>query len=119
VCVCARGRLNAVALGCLKFGHTVLTTQNICTSEIKVNNYQTKSFLSYNISYLRYVSQDAQTAMPEDISAVNSRSIYIRMFSNLIFLMSSVSLWFLRVLWYSSTCTPNVDVVQQKRQKTS
>jgi hypothetical protein len=104
ICVCVRARvrvrarLNAVALDCLKFGHTVLTTQNICTSEIKVNNYQTKSSLSYNIPYLRYVSQDARTAMPEHISAVNSRSIYIRMFSNLILLMSSVSLWFLSVL---------------------
>jgi hypothetical protein len=83
-----------------------------------VNNYQNKTLPSYNMPYLRYVSQDAQTVMPEDVSVVNSRSVYILMFSNLIFIMSSVCLWFLRVLLYSSTCALNLDVVQQKRQKT-
>ena len=50
-------------------------------SEIKVNNYQTKPFLSYNMRFLRYVRQRVQTAIAEDVSAVKSRSIY---YSNLI-----------------------------------
>jgi len=65
-----------------------------------MNNYQTKPLPSYNMRFLRYVRQSVQTAIPEDVSAVKSRSVY---YSNLIFLKSSVFLWFLRVLLFSFT----------------
>jgi len=74
-------------------------------SDIIVNNYQTKPFLSYNMRFLRYVRQCVQTAMAEDVSAVKGRSIY---YYNLI----------LRVLLFSFTRTLKFGVVQQKRQST-